>query len=75
MRGLEPPRLSSQEPKSCVSTNFTTSACGIYFHPNIKKHQRQQITMQMKTLHIKETEGYQRKMQCRHKNDTTFIKS
>jgi hypothetical protein len=25
-RGLEPPRLAAQEPESCVSTNFTTSA-------------------------------------------------
>ncbi len=26
MEGLEPPRLSALEPKSSVSTNFTTSA-------------------------------------------------
>jgi hypothetical protein len=26
MKGLEPPHLAAQEPKSCVSTNSTTSA-------------------------------------------------
>ncbi|GEM_PF-2409808 len=27
-RGLEPPRVSSHVPETCVSTNFTTSARG-----------------------------------------------
>ena len=27
MTGLEPAHLTAQEPKSCVSANFTTSAC------------------------------------------------
>ncbi|ABV75572.1 succinyl-diaminopimelate desuccinylase [Rickettsia akari str. Hartford] len=28
MKGLEPPRLAAQEPKSCMSTSFITSAYG-----------------------------------------------
>jgi hypothetical protein len=26
MKGLEPPRLSTQDPKSCAATNYATSA-------------------------------------------------
>lgn len=30
-RGLEPPRVASHVPETCVSTNFTTSARGAVF--------------------------------------------
>ena len=26
MKGLEPPRLTAQDPKSCAATNYATSA-------------------------------------------------
>ncbi len=28
MKGLEPPRLTAQDPKSCAATNYATSAKG-----------------------------------------------
>ena len=31
MGGVEPPLLAQHAPQACVSTNFTTSACLIYF--------------------------------------------
>ena len=29
MKGLEPPRLTAQDPKSCAATNYATSAAKI----------------------------------------------
>src|SRR5512147_1377712 len=30
MKGLEPPRLTAQDPKSCAATNYATSACEMW---------------------------------------------
>ena len=32
-KGLEPPRIAAQDPKSCVSTNSTTLAENLLQHP------------------------------------------
>jgi hypothetical protein len=30
MKGLEPPRLTAQDPKSCAATNYATSAGSLF---------------------------------------------
>ncbi len=41
MEGLEPPRLAALDPKSSVSTNFTTSACFPNFQTEKRRKDRQ----------------------------------
>jgi hypothetical protein len=37
MKGLEPPRLTAQDPKSCAATNYATSANSLGFSKRTAK--------------------------------------